>query len=91
MMRKEVNGKTRRMTWKELKRKRNGRKDMAKLKSKELSTRGSAGQKKRMKARRNENHGKKEDGSARRTTTKKTGKDILALAKKRNTTKELTR
>ena len=36
-------------------------------------------------------HGKKEDGSARRTTTKNIGKDISAPAKKRNRTKELTR
>ena len=70
---------------------RTGRKDMVKLKSKELSTRGSTGQKKRMKARRKEKHGKKEDGSARRTTTKNIGKDISAPAKKRNKTKELTR
>ena len=69
----------------------NGRKKKVKLKSKELSTRGSTGQKKRMKARRKEKHGKKEDGSARRTTTNNIGKDISAPAKKRNRTKELTR
>ena len=84
-------GKTRRITWKEVRRKRNGRKDMVKLKSKELSTRGSTGQKKRMEARRKDKYGKKEDGSARRTTTKNIGKDISAPAKKRNRTKELTR
>jgi len=44
-----------------------------------------------MKARSKDKHGKKEDGSTRRTTTKNIGKDVLTLARKRNTVKELMR
>ena len=56
-----------------------------------MSTRGSTGQQKRMKARRKEKRGKKEDGSTRRTTTRNAGKDMLTVARKRNTLEELMR
>ena len=49
------------------------------------------GQQKRMQARRKEMRGKKEDGSTRRTTTRNVGKDMLTLARKRNTVEELMR
>jgi hypothetical protein len=54
--------------WKELRRKRNGRKEEVKLRSKELSTRGSTG--KKVKENNMKKHGKRENGIMRRKTAK---------------------
>jgi len=82
---KETNWKTKRIMWKGLRRKRNGRKEEVKLRSKELSTRGSTG--KNVKENKMEKHGKRENGIMRRKTAKwKTG--MVKTAMKGMTKKE---